>query len=117
MICNCVVLSCLAACIPLCFLPVAHADTLLLSLSLVLFAVLLCSAALLCCLLRHFALPVAALQVRGVMDENRKALAERGERLAMLQEQTADLAESAAGFAELAKQLADKEKGKTKWFG
>jgi hypothetical protein len=51
------------------------------------------------------------------MDETRAALAARGERLSQLQEQTADLAESAAGFAELAKQLADKEKGKTKWFG
>lgn len=51
------------------------------------------------------------------MEETRAALAARGERLSQLQEQTADLAESAAGFAELAKQLADKEKGKGKWFG
>ncbi|KAF6257112.1 hypothetical protein COO60DRAFT_1640212 [Scenedesmus sp. NREL 46B-D3] len=58
-----------------------------------------------------------ANETRDVMDETRAALAARGERLSQLQDQTADLAESAAGFAELAKQLADKEKGKTKWFG
>lgn len=50
------------------------------------------------------------------MEETRAALAARGERLGQLSEKTADLADSAAGFAELAKQLADKERSKTKWF-
>ncbi|KAF8064591.1 hypothetical protein HT031_003392 [Scenedesmus sp. PABB004] len=56
-------------------------------------------------------------EVRGVLEETRAALAERGQRLGQLQDQTADLADSAAGFAELAKQLADKERGRGNWFG
>jgi hypothetical protein len=60
------------------------------------------------------------LQVSGIMEANRQALAERGERLGQLQDQTADLAESAADFAALARQLAEKQKGKVqpgRWFG
>lgn len=59
----------------------------------------------------------AAGEVRTVLEDGRRALVERGERLSQLQAQTADLADSAAGFAQLARQLADKERGRSGWLG
>ena len=41
----------------------------------------------------------------------------RGERLRAMQDKSAAMSDDAAGFAELAKQLADRERGRAKWFG
>ena len=54
-------------------------------------------------------------EVRGIMEQNRQMLAERGERLQRLDERTAAMADDADDFASMAKQLADMQANRKWW--
>eukprot|EP00798_Chlamydomonas_sp_ICE-L_P027508 gene27508-2510_t len=55
--------------------------------------------------------------VRGVMEDNKRMLAERGEKLRQLDEKAGELEEGASNFAAMAKQLRDQqEKRAGKWW-
>jgi syntaxin-binding protein 5 len=53
--------------------------------------------------------------VKGIMEQNRAMLAERGERLQNLDERTAAMSEDAGDFASMAKQLADMQANRKWW--
>ncbi|KAL4431642.1 hypothetical protein ABPG77_001484 [Micractinium sp. CCAP 211/92] len=56
-----------------------------------------------------------ASDVRGIMEQNRAMLAERGERLRSLDERSAAMSNDAEDFASLAKKLADQEANRKWW--
>lgn len=56
-----------------------------------------------------------ANDVRGIMEQNRAMLAERGERLRALDERSAAMSNDAEDFASLAKKLADQEANRKWW--
>lgn len=53
--------------------------------------------------------------MRGVMEQNRAMLAERGERLAALDERTREMADDAEDFATMAKRL-EQQMANRKWW-
>lgn len=53
--------------------------------------------------------------MRGIMEQNRAMLAERGERLRALDERSAAMSNDAEDFASLAKKLAEQEANRKWW--